>query len=113
MAEFKEKELVKCSFCGKSETEVERMLHSPLANICDACVELCYDLLAEEGVFPKRELKEFYDQNVLADASKLLKPQEIKAVLSRRSSSFRERAVGASAQRKPSKSPRSGRGETK
>ena len=39
---------VRCSFCGKPEQSVERMLHSARANICDGCVALCYDMLVEE-----------------------------------------------------------------
>ena len=52
MPDNNEKEVVRCSFCGKPEHMVDRMLHSAKANICDACVALCYDLLAEEGLFP-------------------------------------------------------------
>ena len=79
MADFNEKEPVRCSFCGKSEQSVERMLHSQHANICDNCVELCYDLLAEEGLFTPREAqyKETYHADNLSKAPKLLKPAEI------------------------------------
>ena len=44
----KEKELI-CSFCGKSQDEVERMIIGPGVNICNECIELCYSLLDEEG----------------------------------------------------------------
>lgn len=44
----KEKELI-CSFCGKTQDEVERMIIGPGVNICNECIELCYSLLDEEG----------------------------------------------------------------
>ena len=40
-----EKDLV-CSFCGKHQDEVERMIIGPGVNICSECIGLCYDLLA-------------------------------------------------------------------
>ena len=42
-----EKDLV-CSFCGKHQDEVERMIIGPGVTICSACIGLCYDLLAEK-----------------------------------------------------------------
>ena len=42
-----EKDLV-CSFCGKHQDEVERMIIGPGVNICSECIGLCYDLLAEQ-----------------------------------------------------------------
>ena len=82
MSDFNEKEPVKCSFCGKSEQNVERMLHSAKANICDSCVALCYDLLAEEGLFPVPDSFEPHQsQEKKGKTPKLLKPAEIKEVL--------------------------------
>ncbi len=83
MADFNEKEPVRCSFCGKSEQNVERMLHSQHANICDNCVELCYDLLADEGLFEPRHNEAKLPDNAYNKAPKLLKPVEIKEVLDR------------------------------
>jgi len=48
----KEKDIT-CSFCGKSQDEVERMIIGPGVNICSECIELCSTLLSEEGVRPK------------------------------------------------------------
>lgn len=48
----KEKDIT-CSFCGKSQDEVERMIIGPGVNICSECIELCGTLLSEEGVRPK------------------------------------------------------------
>ena len=42
-----EKDLV-CSFCGKHQDEVERMIIGPGVNICSECINLCYDLLGEK-----------------------------------------------------------------
>ncbi len=79
-----EKKEVCCSFCGKPEYAVERMLHAANANICDSCVALCYDMLVEEGLFPEpgtasrnRGGRGHKDENEI----NLLKPAEIKAVL--------------------------------
>jgi ATP-dependent Clp protease ATP-binding subunit ClpX len=62
--------LLYCSFCGKSQHEVRKLIAGPSVFICDECVELCNDIIREE----------------LEDAGetsrdKLPKPQEIKAVL--------------------------------
>lgn len=46
--EPKEKNLI-CSFCGKSQDEVERMIIGPGVNICNECIELCHSLLDEDG----------------------------------------------------------------
>ena len=40
-----EKDLV-CSFCGKHQDEVERMIIGPGVNICSECIGLCHDLLS-------------------------------------------------------------------
>jgi ribosomal protein L37AE/L43A len=45
MAE-KAKTLTYCSFCGKSENEVRRIVAGPSVFICDGCIELCVDIVA-------------------------------------------------------------------
>ena len=45
-----------CSFCGKSEHEVHRMIQGPGVRICDECVRLCMDVL-EDGYEPHDELE--------------------------------------------------------
>ena len=37
-----------CSFCGKSQHEVRKLVAGPTVYICDECVELCVDIIAEE-----------------------------------------------------------------
>ena len=39
----------KCSFCGKSQNEVERLIAGPGVQICDQCVELCTSLIQREA----------------------------------------------------------------
>ena len=48
----KEKEIT-CSFCGKGQDAVERMIIGPGVNICSECIELCSTLLSEEGIRPR------------------------------------------------------------
>ena len=56
-----EKDLV-CSFCGKHQDEVERMIIGPGVNICSECIGLCHDLLSDKpdqqkppGTGPRRK----------------------------------------------------------
>ncbi len=60
-----------CSFCGKSQREVKKLIAGPTVYICDECIELCNDIIAEE--YGQEESK--------ASVSDVLKPQEIKADL--------------------------------
>jgi ATP-dependent Clp protease ATP-binding subunit ClpX len=59
-----------CSFCGKSQREVKKLIAGPTVYICDECIELCNDIIAEEAT---RETEQ--------TASSIPKPKEIKAVL--------------------------------
>ena len=62
--------LLYCSFCGKSQHDVRKLIAGPSVFVCDECVELCNDIIREE-------LKD----NVSAPSDELPKPQEIKKVL--------------------------------
>lgn len=62
--------LLRCSFCGKSQEEVKKLIAGPTVYICDECIDLCNDIIVEE--WSKEKSKEF---------QKLQKPKEIKAVL--------------------------------
>jgi ATP-dependent Clp protease ATP-binding subunit ClpX len=59
-----------CSFCGKNQDDVRKLIAGPTVYICDECIELCNDIIAEE-------LEEERGK-VLGD---LPKPAEIKAIL--------------------------------
>ncbi len=60
-----------CSFCGKNQREVKKLIAGPTVYICDECIELCNDIIAEEG---QREAS-------TKPADRLPKPNEIKAHL--------------------------------
>ena len=62
--------LLYCSFCGKSQHEVRKLIAGPSVFICDECVELCNDIIREE-------LEDRQDHT----STKLPKPHEIKHVL--------------------------------
>jgi ATP-dependent Clp protease ATP-binding subunit ClpX len=61
-----------CSFCGKSQDEVKKLIAGPTVYICDECIELCNDIIAEESKL---------EETIGHDIKKLPKPQEIKEVL--------------------------------
>ena len=61
-----------CSFCGKSQEEVKKLIAGPTVYICDECIELCNDIIAEESKL---------EDASGTDVRKLPKPQEIKEVL--------------------------------
>ena len=47
--EGKNKTTLYCSFCGKSQHEVKKLIAGPTVFICDECVELCMDIIKEEN----------------------------------------------------------------
>src|ERR1700753_2788395 len=47
------KNTLHCSFCGKSQHEVRKLVAGPLVYICDGCVQLCTDIVKEEDTFWK------------------------------------------------------------
>ena len=67
------KKSLRCSFCGKREEEVRRMIQGPGARICDQCVQLCMSVLEEELG------RDSYAPLGLPD--KLPKPRQIKEIL--------------------------------
>src|SRR5205085_1174592 len=60
-----------CSFCGKSQKEVKKLIAGPTVYICDECIGLCNDIIAEE--IDKEEAR---DQKL-----RIPRPSEIKAIL--------------------------------
>ena len=76
-------EMLKCSFCGKSQKQVRKLIAGPGVYICDECIELCNEIIEEElsaGIKPAaasdglpnpREIKAFLDEYVIGqDAAK-------------------------------------------
>ena len=67
-----------CSFCGKSQHEVRKLIAGPTVFICDECVELCMDIIREEhkisfskakdGVPSPKEIREVLDDYVIGQA---------------------------------------------
>ncbi len=78
----KEKTLI-CSFCGKSQDDVERMIIGPGVNICNECIELCYSLLGNEEKYIEEVPKQRPGRRGAAVRHdiKILTPQEIKSGL--------------------------------
>ena len=64
-----DEKLLYCSFCGKSQHEVRKLIAGPSVFICDECVELCNDIIREEM------------EEKSSEGGKLPKPHEIKANL--------------------------------
>jgi ATP-dependent Clp protease ATP-binding subunit ClpX len=59
-----------CSFCGKSQDEVKKLIAGPSVYICDECIELCNEIIEEE-----------YQKEEAATRLSIPKPREIKAII--------------------------------
>jgi len=42
------RKILKCSFCGKSQQQAKKVIFGPDAGICDECIDLCNQIIAEE-----------------------------------------------------------------
>ncbi|MCL4439972.1 MAG: AAA family ATPase, partial [Firmicutes bacterium] len=67
---FNEKGQLKCSFCGKMQDQVKKLVAGPGVYICDECIELCNEIIEEE-----------LSDDLGLDMGDLPKPKEIKAIL--------------------------------
>src|SRR5215475_3685199 len=63
-------DVLRCSFCNKSQREVKKLIAGPTVYICDECVDICLDIIAEDRVLETQ-----------APETKLPKPKEIKEFL--------------------------------
>ncbi len=72
---------LKCSFCGKTQDQVKKLIAGPEVYICDECVELCNEILDEEFFENKEKDAEAGEQSAEADLKSVPKPHEIKAYL--------------------------------
>jgi len=71
MSRYDEKKQLKCSFCGKTQEQVKRLVAGPGVYICDECIELCSEIIEEE----------FEETRADAEINDIPKPKEIKAIL--------------------------------
>ena len=60
-----------CSFCGKNQSEVKKLIAGPSVYICDECVSLCNDIIKEDLAESPKDVEE----------DKLTIPEEIKSIL--------------------------------
>ena len=70
MAKFDDKKQLKCSLCGKNQDQVKRLIAGPGVYICDECIDLCSEIIADE-----------FEDTLEFDTKTLPKPQEIKEYL--------------------------------
>ena len=66
-----ENEVLRCSFCNKDQNDVRKLIAGPTVFICDECVEVCNDIIADDNRFERRD----------GTRSTLPVPQEIKKFL--------------------------------
>lgn len=71
MSRYDEKKQLKCSFCGKTQGQVKRLVAGPGVYICDECIELCSEIIEEE----------FEETRADAELNDIPKPSEIKEIL--------------------------------
>lgn len=71
MSRYEEKKQLKCSFCGKSQEQVRRLVAGPGVYICDECIDLCSEIIEDE----------FEEVKIDREVSDLPKPKEIKDIL--------------------------------
>jgi len=67
MVKIDEKKQLKCSFCGKTQDQVRRLIAGPGVYICDECIDLCSEIISDE-----------FEEDIQIDVSSLPKPSEIK-----------------------------------
>ncbi|MCH3962774.1 MAG: ATP-dependent Clp protease ATP-binding subunit ClpX [Clostridium sp.] len=70
MAKNDDRKQLKCSFCGKTQDQVRRLIAGPGVYICDECIELCSEIISDE-----------FEDDVQVDMTTLPKPVEIKSYL--------------------------------
>ena len=72
---------LKCSFCGKTQDQVKKLIAGPEVYICDECVELCNEILDEEFFENKEKDSNSEEKSATDDLKSVPKPHEIKAHL--------------------------------
>lgn len=74
---------MRCSFCGKTQDMVYKMISGPGVCICDECVDLCMNIIyeGEDDPLTRSKIKKTQKNKPVIDPATLLKPVELKAVL--------------------------------
>lgn len=72
---------LKCSFCGKTQDQVKKLIAGPEVYICDECVELCNEILDEEFFENKEKEGTSTDAKKAVEEKPIPKPAEIKSYL--------------------------------
>jgi len=70
LARYDDRKQLKCSFCGKTQDQVRRLVAGPGVYICDECIELCQEIIEEE-----------FEESSSFDMHDIPKPQEIYSIL--------------------------------
>lgn len=71
MTRYDEKKQLKCSFCGKTQEQVKRLVAGPGVYICDECIELCSEIIEEE----------FEEAKADTELNDIPKPKDIREIL--------------------------------
>ena len=74
MSKYDENKHLKCSFCGKPQSQVNRLVAGPGVYICDECIQVCQEILKEN--YPEE-----HAENAAETPVRLPKPKEITAIL--------------------------------
>lgn len=75
MAKFEDRRVLKCSFCGKTQDQVKRLIAGPGVYICNECIELCLSILEDENVVDRPQPSK-EDKTIT-----LSRPAEMKKIL--------------------------------
>ncbi len=67
---YDDQQVIRCSFCGKTQDQVKKLVAGPNVYICDECIALCNEIIVEE-----------FGSEISVDISEILKPAEIKEIL--------------------------------
>ena len=83
MANRDDHKVMRCSFCGKTQDMVYKMISGPGVCICDECVDLCMNIIyeGEDDPLAKTKRKKIEKNKPVINPATLLKPAELKAVL--------------------------------
>ncbi len=86
--------VMRCSFCAKDKSEVERLIAGPAVFICNECVALCEQVLSDQPTPPFPPLDGKSDEELLADVARLhLSRGQLETAVQQRVQHLRSRSV--------------------